>query len=43
MGTAKFGDVVQLAMFCAELVRQNIKFEVKAYDDASWIVTMTGY
>lgn len=40
--TATFSDVVEMAKFCAELVRQGIVFHVKAWDDTSWVVEMTG-
>ena len=42
MSTAKFENVVAMAQFCAELTRQGIVFHVKAWDDTTWVVELTG-
>jgi hypothetical protein len=39
---ADFCDVVELAQFCAELMRQGIKFRVVG-DGPHYTVYMTGY
>lgn len=41
--TAKFSSIVDLATFCAELTKAGIRYDVKAYDDTSYIVNITGF
>ena len=40
--TARFNNVVILAQFCAELVRQGITFEVSQVFGGDYLVTFTG-
>lgn len=42
MGKATFSDLVELAQFCAELVRQGIAFTVQP-SSGRYIVELTGY
>ena len=41
--TAHFTNIAEMAIFCAELTKQNIRYDVKAYDDNSYVVTITGF
>jgi len=39
----KVNDTVEMTQICAELVKQNIIFEAKHYDDDSWVIVIKGY
>lgn len=41
--TARFTNIVELAIFCAELTKQGIRYNVQAYDDDSYVVNITGF
>lgn len=41
--TAHFTNIAEMAIFCAELTKCGIRYDVKAYDDNSYVVTITGF
>ena len=41
--TAKFSSISDMVEFCAGLTRAGVRYEVKAYNDTSYIVTITGF
>lgn len=41
--TAHFTNIAEMAIFCAELTKQNIRYNVQAYDDNSYVVNITGF
>lgn len=41
--TARFTNIVEMAIFCAELTKQRIVYNVQAYDDDSYVVNITGF
>jgi hypothetical protein len=41
--TARFSNVADMADFCAGLTKAGIRYEVKAFDDASYFVTIMGF
>lgn len=41
--TAKFTNLVDMAVFCAEMTKQGVVYVVQAYDDNTYIVAITGF
>jgi hypothetical protein len=41
--TAKFTNIIDMAIFCAELTKQGIRYNVQAYNDDSYVVNITGF
>jgi hypothetical protein len=41
--TATFTDIAHMGIFCAELTKQGVKYNVTAYNDVMYIVNITGF